>query len=36
MVGREAQVDMLTGKRAVLNYLLKPIHRAMDNALSER
>lgn len=36
MVGMEAQVDVLTGKRTVLNYLLKPLHRAMDNALSER
>jgi adhesin transport system membrane fusion protein len=36
MVGMTTQVDILTGKRSILNYLLKPIHRGMDNAMGER
>ena len=34
--GMVAQVDILTGKRTVLQYLLKPVLRAKANALSER
>lgn len=34
--GMTAQVDILTGKRTVMQYLLKPILRAWNNALSER
>lgn len=34
--GMTAQVDILTGKRTILSYLLKPITRAKANALSER
>ena len=31
-----AQVDILTGKKSVLDYLLKPVLRARENALRER
>jgi adhesin transport system membrane fusion protein len=34
--GMVAQVDVMTGKKTVLNYLLKPVLRAKANALSER
>jgi membrane fusion protein, adhesin transport system len=34
--GMVAQVDILTGKKSVLAYLLKPVLRAKANALSER
>ncbi|MEX1058505.1 MAG: HlyD family type I secretion periplasmic adaptor subunit, partial [Natronospirillum sp.] len=34
--GMTAQVDILTGKRTVLEYLLKPVLRARDIALRER
>ncbi len=34
--GMVAQVDVLTGKKTILNYLLKPVLRARANALSER
>lgn len=34
--GMVAQVDILTGKKTVLAYLLKPVLRAKANALSER
>ena len=34
--GMVAQVDILTGKRTVLDYLLKPIVRARERALRER
>ena len=34
--GMVAQVDVLTGKKTILNYLLKPVLRAKANALSER
>ncbi len=34
--GMVAQVDILTGKRTILYYLLKPIHRARDRALTEK
>ncbi len=36
MPGMTAQVDILTGKKTVLSYLLKPIVRAKQNALTER
>ena len=31
-----AQVDILTGKKTVLSYLMKPVLRARANALRER
>lgn len=34
--GMVAQVDILTGKKTILSYLLKPVLRAKGNALSER
>lgn len=34
--GMVAQVDVLTGKKSILSYLLKPVLRARSNALSER
>ncbi|MCP8899138.1 HlyD family type I secretion periplasmic adaptor subunit [Gilvimarinus xylanilyticus] len=34
--GMTAQVDILTGKKTILSYLLKPILRAKQNALTER
>jgi len=36
MVGMTADVDIITGKKTVLDYILKPILRARENALSER
>lgn len=36
MPGMTAQVDILTGKKTVWNYLLKPINKAWHNALTER
>ena len=35
-VGMTAEVDIITGKKTILSYLLKPINRAMDSALRER
>lgn len=34
--GMTAQLDVMTGKKTVLSYLLKPLLRAKGNALSER
>lgn len=34
--GMVAQVDILTGKKTILSYLLKPVLRAKSNALTER
>jgi membrane fusion protein, adhesin transport system len=34
--GMTTQVDILTGKKTVLSYLLKPVLRAKQNALTER
>ncbi len=34
--GMTAQIDVLTGKKSVLDYLLKPILKAKQNALRER
>lgn len=34
--GMVAEVDILTGKKTILSYLLKPVLRAKANALSER
>ena len=34
--GMTTQVDILTGKKTVMDYLLKPILRAQQNALRER
>lgn len=36
MPGMMAEVDILTGKRTIMSYLLKPVLRAKANALSER
>lgn len=36
MVGMTVEVDILTGKKTVLNYLMKPILKAKSNALTER
>ena len=36
IVGMTAQVDIITGKKTIMQYLLKPILRAKDNALRER
>ena len=34
--GMVAEVDILTGRRTVLQYLTKPFHRMRFNALRER
>lgn len=34
--GMVVEVDILTGKKSLLNYLLKPLHRMEQRALSER
>jgi adhesin transport system membrane fusion protein len=34
--GMVAEVDILTGKKSVLSYLMKPVLRAKYYALSER
>jgi len=34
--GMVANVEIITGKRTILNYLMKPILRGFDNALRER
>ena len=34
--GMIAEVDVITGKRTIMDYLLKPIFKAKDRALSER
>jgi len=36
IIGMTAQVDIITGKKTVMQYLMKPILRARDNALRER
>ncbi len=36
MPGMTAQVDILTGEKTVMDYLLKPILRAKERALRER
>ncbi len=36
MAGMMAEVDILTGKQTILNYLLKPILKAQQRALRER
>ena len=36
IVGMTADVDVITGKKTVLDYILKPILRARENVLSER
>ena len=36
MAGMIASVDIVTGKKTVLDYILKPILRARENVLSER
>jgi len=34
--GMTAVVDILTGEKSVLDYLLKPVLRARNNAMRER
>ena len=34
--GMAASVDVLTGKRTVLHYLLKPVNKSLDRSLTER
>ncbi len=34
--GMTASVDILTGKKTVLAYLLKPVNKARESALRER
>ena len=34
--GMICEVEVLTGRRTILNYLLRPISRAFDRALTER
>lgn len=36
IIGMTAQVDILTGRKTVMQYLMKPILRAKNNALRER
>ncbi len=36
MPGMISEVDILTGKKSILDYLLKPINKARQNALRER
>lgn len=36
IVGMTADIDIITGKKTVLDYILKPILRAKENVLSER
>ncbi|MBU1169542.1 MAG: HlyD family type I secretion periplasmic adaptor subunit [Proteobacteria bacterium] len=36
MVGMTAQVDIITGKKTIMHYLMKPILRAKENALREK
>jgi len=36
MPGMTAEVDVLTGKKTVMSYLLKPVLRAQSHALRER
>jgi adhesin transport system membrane fusion protein len=36
IVGMTAQVDIITGSKSIMQYLLKPILRAKENALRER
>lgn len=36
MVGMTAQVDIITGKKSIMHYLMKPIIRAKENALREK
>ncbi|QOY55685.1 HlyD family type I secretion periplasmic adaptor subunit [Candidatus Sulfurimonas marisnigri] len=36
IVGMTADVDIITGKKTVLDYILKPLLRARENVLSER
>ncbi len=36
LVGMVAEVDILTGKKTIMDYILKPIIKARQNALTER
>ena len=35
-VGMVASVDILTGKKTVMDYLLKPFRKTLENAMNER
>jgi adhesin transport system membrane fusion protein len=34
--GMQVEVDILTGKKSILNYLMKPFLRAVENSMTER
>lgn len=34
--GMVADIEIITGKRTILNYLMKPLHKGMERALRER
>ena len=34
--GLQVEVDILTGKKSILNYLMKPFLRAVENSMTER
>jgi membrane fusion protein, adhesin transport system len=36
MPGLQVEVDILTGKKSILNYLMKPFLRAVENSMTER
>jgi adhesin transport system membrane fusion protein len=36
MPGMQAQIDIITGKKTILNYLSKPIVAVQENAFRER
>ena len=36
MPGMQAQIDIITGKKTILNYLSKPIMSMKENAFRER
>jgi len=36
MPGMQAEVDILTGQKSILDYLMKPFTRALHNAMTER
>jgi adhesin transport system membrane fusion protein len=35
MPGMQVEVDILTGKKSVLAYFMKPFTRALENAMTE-
>ena len=34
--GMTVQADIITGKKSILNYLVKPVHVSLQSALTER